>query len=167
MEGCSRHTGSLPAQRHHAHLAAHRTAQAQMNRLQKKCFIFSAGFHLLLFLILLVGPAFLASTDKPVPAQYIDIIPLKIIEAPFAGGGDPNAKPPPPTPQAQPKQRVVQPPPQPEQKPERKEVVKKTEAEKPEPDSLEPSKEPKKHKVEISKQLVSRDHDSKPKPKEP
>ena len=31
-----------------------------MNRLAKKCLIASAGLHLLLFVILLVGPAFLS-----------------------------------------------------------------------------------------------------------
>ena len=35
-----------------------------MNRLQKKCFIASAGMHLLLVLILIIGPAFLSSKSK-------------------------------------------------------------------------------------------------------
>src|SRR5436309_1672326 len=108
-----------------------------MNRLQKKCFLVSAGFHLLLFLILFVGPAFLTSSEKQVPSQYIDIIPLKLIEAPFVGGGDPNVKPPPPTPRVQ--QRPV--PQQPPEPPAHREAVKRPEPPKPEPESLEPSNE--------------------------
>src|SRR5436190_17964346 len=76
-----------------------------MDRLQKKCFIASTGLHLLLVVILLLGSAFLGKQEKPVTLQYIDIIPIKTIEAPFVGGGNPNAKPPPPAPQ------VVQVPP--------------------------------------------------------
>ncbi len=36
-----------------------------MNRLQKKCVIATAGFHLLLLVILFVGPAFFWSREKP------------------------------------------------------------------------------------------------------
>ena len=35
-----------------------------MNRLQKKCFIASAGIHLLLALVLFIGPAFVPSKSK-------------------------------------------------------------------------------------------------------
>jgi len=36
-----------------------------MNRLQKKCIMATAGFHLLLLVILFVGPAFFWSREKP------------------------------------------------------------------------------------------------------
>jgi TonB family protein len=109
-----------------------------MNRLQKKCFIVSAGLHLLLVIILFLGSAFLGSREKPVTLQYIDIIPIKIIEAPFVGGGNPNAKPPPPTPQLQ-APTIVPPAPQPPppEKSSPPETVKETRQLKPDTDSLE------------------------------
>ncbi len=59
-----------------------------MNRLQKKCFIASAGLHLLLALILFVGPAFVSSKSKPdTSAAILDIIPAKLIDAPFYNSG--------------------------------------------------------------------------------
>jgi len=36
-----------------------------MNRLQKKCVLATAGFHLLLLVILFVGPAFFWARQKP------------------------------------------------------------------------------------------------------
>src|SRR5438045_3497126 len=85
-----------------------------MNQLQKKCFVGSAGTHLLLFGILLIGPAFLSSKQKPhaVDTQTLDFIPSKLIDANFARGGNRNAKPPPaaqpaPPPPAQPPAHAV------------------------------------------------------------
>ena len=46
-----------------------------MNRMQQKCFVASAGFHLLLVLILLVGPAFLSSKSKSDNSPILDVIP--------------------------------------------------------------------------------------------
>jgi hypothetical protein len=37
-----------------------------MNRLQKKCVIVTAGIHLLLLVILMVGPAFFRSEERRV-----------------------------------------------------------------------------------------------------
>ena len=47
-----------------------------MSRLQKKCFIAASGLHLLLVVILLVGPAFLAAhsrktEDKDFKTSYV------------------------------------------------------------------------------------------------
>ena len=70
-----------------------------MNRLQKKCAIVSAGLHLLLLLVLFVGPGFLPSSDAPALTP-IDWVPVKIVEGKLAGGGNPNANPPPPAPPA-------------------------------------------------------------------
>ena len=67
-----------------------------MSRLQKKCFIVSAGVHLLLFVILLVGPAFLSSKSHSEDAQTLDFYPSKLIEAALTGGGNRNAKAPAP-----------------------------------------------------------------------
>jgi len=74
-----------------------------MSRLQKKCFIVSAGVHLLLFVILLVGPAFLSSKSHLEEVQALDFYPSKLIDAALIGGGNRNAKPPP----------AIQTPPQP------------------------------------------------------
>ena len=82
-----------------------------MNRLQQKCVIASAGIHSLLLLILLVGPAFLTSKSKSDNSPILDVIPANLIDAAFSGGGNPNAKPPPPAPPAPPAPPVAQPAP--------------------------------------------------------
>ncbi|HWD94495.1 MAG TPA: TonB family protein [Verrucomicrobiae bacterium] len=68
--------------------------------MQKKCFIVSIGFHLSLAVILIVGPAFLSSSDDSRVVKPIDFVPVKIVEGELAGGGNPNANPPPPAPPA-------------------------------------------------------------------
>lgn len=125
-----------------------------MNRFQKKCFIMSAGFHLLLVVILLIGPAFFTSKSKTEDVQTILFLPSKLIDDNKMGGGNPNVKPPPAA------AAVVTPPlakpaPPPEQKAERvrepdppKDVVKPTE-------SLEPSHEHKRL-PQVSTKPVSR-----------
>jgi TonB family protein len=66
-----------------------------MDRLAKKCFVASTGLHLLLGLILLVGPAFLVSKNKQDNMPVLDFVPLKTVDSLMSGGGNPNAKPPP------------------------------------------------------------------------
>jgi TonB family protein len=68
-----------------------------MNRLQKKCVIVTAGIHLLLLVILAVGPAFFYSKPKADNWQVLDVIPANLIDAPF-NSGVANAQPPPPAP---------------------------------------------------------------------
>ena len=80
-----------------------------MNRLQKECIIASIGFHLSLLIILFVSAAFLARDTGPA-FKPIDFIPDKIIEGALAGGGNPNANPPPPTPPVQQPPAPVTPP---------------------------------------------------------
>lgn len=77
-----------------------------MDRLHKKCLLGSGGIHLLLLLILLVGPAFLAPKSKVDNSSILDVIPTKLIDAAFSGGGNPNGTPPPPAP-PQPRPPVV------------------------------------------------------------
>ena len=128
-----------------------------MNRLEKKCFIASSGLHLLLALVLLVGPAFLSPQPKPVQAsQYLDIIPLKVIEAAFVGGGNPNAKPPAPSPS--------RPPQPPEDKPPKPNPVEP----KPQTASVEPSDtKTRKPDIDLNKRVTrNSDSKSKSKPKE-
>ena len=146
-----------------------------MDRLQKKCFIASAGFHLLLAAILLVGPAFLSSSSKSDSTPILDVIPGKVIDAAFNGGGNPNAKPPPPLPpenkpQPPAPQPLPQPPPQPQPEvratPEpAPETARETRTELPErkdPDSLETAKEKTRRLPNISLKEVSRPHAKKP-----
>jgi len=77
-----------------------------MNRLQKKCVIATASFHLLLLVILFVGPAFFWAREKPDDTPVLDMIPANLVDA--ASTGVKGAQPPPPAPTP-----VVMPPPQP------------------------------------------------------
>lgn len=81
-----------------------------MNRLQKKCLFAATGMHLLLLVILLVGPAFLSSHSQMDDSETIDIIPPNLIDGnSFGGGPKAPASAPAPAPQ-QPVAQVVQPP---------------------------------------------------------
>jgi hypothetical protein len=66
-----------------------------MERLQKKCFAASASLHLLLGLILVVGPAFVVSKSQQDNIPVLDFVPLKTVDSLMSGGGSPDAKPPP------------------------------------------------------------------------
>src|ERR1044072_1690599 len=86
-----------------------------MNRLPKKCFIVSAGFHLFLALLLMVGPAFLSSRSPLEDMPVIDFVPTKLVDAAVMGGGNPKAQPPPPPPPPPAPPGAQPPPPPPEQ----------------------------------------------------
>ena len=75
-----------------------------MNRLQKKCVMATVGIHLLLLVILIVGPAFFMPKSKPDDFHMLDVIPTTTIDEALNSGVQ-NAQPPPPAP--------VVPPPQP------------------------------------------------------
>lgn len=68
-----------------------------MTRLEKKCFIAATGSHALLFVILLVGPAFFTGGDHVEPAHVITVIagPPRD-DVPSSGGSTTVAPPPPP-----------------------------------------------------------------------
>jgi TonB family protein len=132
-----------------------------MDRTQKKCFIASTGVHLLLALILLVGPAFLSSKSQSDNLPVLDFIPVKTVDALVSGGGNPNAKPPPSSPEPQTQPPSPQPAmPPPVEKPIVKELPKPDEPKpvKADPESLEPSKERKKM-PEVSTTVVTRTKD--------
>jgi colicin import membrane protein len=145
-----------------------------MDRLQKKCFVASAGVHLLLALILLVGPAFLSSKSQSDNLPVLDFIPYKTVDALVSGGGSPNAQPPPAPPQPQAPQPPAVPPPQPQppavRQPEPlklpeveppKEPARDVKPIKPESDSLEPANPKKPRKPEVSTTVVKRSaHDA-------
>jgi TonB family protein len=140
-----------------------------MNRLQQKCFVASTGIHLLLLVILVVGPAFLTSRSKVDNTQILDIIPTRLIDAAFAGGGNPNGTPPPPAPPeprpptpAPPKpppepvkMRAPEPPPEP---------VKPTQ---PDPNALEPNPDRKRKLPDVPTTAVVRKPDKGKAPKPP
>jgi TonB family protein len=121
-----------------------------MNRLQKKCVIVTAGIHLLLLVILMVGPAFFSPRPKVDDIQVLTVIPAMLVDAPFSSGVA-NAAPP-PEPVAPP-----QPPPPEPVKPEKEEPVKLPDKVKP----VEPAR-PEPRKIQISTQIVTR-----PAPKNP
>jgi outer membrane biosynthesis protein TonB len=93
-----------------------------MNRLQKKCFIASASIHGLLAVIVLVGPGFMSATKPVENLPILDFVPDVLVDKALMGGGNPNAKPPPPAPQVQPVQQTVAPvtPPEPKQQPKQR-----------------------------------------------
>ena len=136
-----------------------------MNRVQKKCAVATAGVHLLLIVILFVGPAFFYSKPKADDLQVLDVIPANLIDAPF-NSGVANAAPPPPAPVVAPPQPppptpVVTPPaPAPAPAPEK---VEKAEPVKP-PDKLpsedlkpvEKTAKAEPRKIQINTQLVAR-----------
>lgn len=89
-----------------------------MDRLQKKCFIAALGVHSLLFLILLIGPAFVAPQEtRPEPMPILDILDAKLIDAAFSGGGNPNGGAAQPAPPKESKPPEAKPPPQQEAPP--------------------------------------------------
>ncbi len=127
-----------------------------MNRLQKKCVLATAGIHLLLLVILLVGPAFFQPRSKTDDLQVLDVIPANLIDAQFTSGVQ-NAQPPPPAPVVTPPPPQTQPTPPPpkpaEPTPtltERLEKMFKSEPPKPAPEKVQP------RKIQINTKLVTR-----------
>jgi TonB family protein len=131
-----------------------------MNRLQKKCFIATAGFHLLLLVILLVGPAFFNSKPKVDDSQVLNVIPANLIDAAFNSGVR-NAQPPAPAPVSITQPQPITPAPKPIVTPapapsptlaERLEKFFTPEPAKPEPAPIENQQ----HKIQVNTQLVTR-----------
>lgn len=140
-----------------------------MSRLQKKCFIGASGMHLLLLVILIIGPAFLAPS-KVDDTPLLDVIPSKTIDEMLSGGGNPIPRPavqpipqqPPPQPQPQVQPPAPQPQPQPVRQPEPPKVE-TPKINKPDPDSLDPKPDKKPpHKVQVSDTVVKIPKDRKP-----
>jgi TonB family protein len=140
-----------------------------MNRLQKKCFIASAGFHVLLALVLLVGPGFLSSPPKPEDVPLLDFIPVKTVDDMISGGGNPNAKPPAalpvppqaqPPPQPQPAEQKPLPEPEPDPQPAPEPAPSRHTVHDLDADGTEPAKQPKPRKIEVNLTPFTRKRDS-------
>jgi TonB family protein len=128
-----------------------------MNRLQKKCAIVTVGIHLLLLVILIIGPGFFSPKPKADDLQVLDVIPANLIDAAF-NSGIRNAQPPPapvvtPPQPAPPLPQPVVTPPKVETPEPIKEIVK---ALAPEPKPVEKSAVSEKPKIQINTQLVTR-----------
>ncbi|HEX5220333.1 MAG TPA: TonB C-terminal domain-containing protein [Verrucomicrobiae bacterium] len=129
-----------------------------MSRLQKKCFIGATGMHVLLLVVLVVGPAFFIA-EKMDDAPLLEIIPdiTTDIDA-KGGGGKPSPQQPTPPPAQPPEQKVVQSQPEPPtlavkqvqktQPVKESEPVKETRND----DALELNRKP--HKVQVSSTVV-------------
>jgi TonB family protein len=103
-----------------------------MNRLQKKCFVFSIGLHGLLAVILLGSAAFrnrAEETDAPI----LSLIPANILDTAGVGGGEPAAAIPAPPAQLapQPQTQPVAPRPQTEPQVVQPQPVRRVERQKP------------------------------------
>jgi TonB family protein len=96
-----------------------------MNRLQKKCIIFSVGLHVLLIGILLFGSAFLASEPKNESRPILTAFDPTMVNDLLTKGGNPNVQVAPPTsvPQAAPPQMKPVEAPKPVEPPRPKQVV--------------------------------------------
>jgi TonB family protein len=138
-----------------------------MSRLHKKCIVASTGVHLLLLLVLLIGPAFTSSRSKPNTEPVLDFVALKTVEDVLSGGGRPDAKSPPATfekPQPAPPASVAKPAPltpesvRPPDPP--KETVKDISPSKVPEHALEPSKERKPKKIVVDLTPVTRPRDA-------
>jgi TonB family protein len=133
-----------------------------MDRLQKKCIVVSTGMHLLLAFIFVVGSAF-TSHGPARDVAKIDFDPFVLTDSAVAGGGNPKADRPlasravtPPAPR-----QVKTEPPAPKVEPKIvKEVAPQTE-QKTDPESFETN--PRKHKIEVSKKLVTKNSTTRPK----
>ena len=138
-----------------------------MSRLQKKCFIGATSMHVLLFVVLIVGPGFF-SKDTMEESDVLTFIPLMATESGRPGGGTPqppNPAPPdvqpvtptPPTP------RVVEPVRQPDPPRPVEPLVEKPAPEKPskpDRDSLDPKpSKPEKHEVKVNTKVVKISND--------
>ncbi len=131
-----------------------------MNRLQKKCLIASMALHGLLGVILLVGPAFLSSKQTESDLPVLEVIPDRLTDLPFSGGGNPNANPSPPAPRVEPPQ--LQPATKPPEPVTRKAEVKpppepvKDRDEKSDADAIERKHEKAKPEIKVESKIVRR-----------
>jgi len=132
-----------------------------MNRLQKKCFVVSAGMHVLLPIILVLGSALTPKSKPADDAPVLEFLPMETTDKDMSGGGNPKARTAPaelnkvitptPKPPETPTQKQVEKTPTPEPP---KDLVKQNE---PDPDSFDLRKENNKKKLpNVPTQLKTR-----------
>jgi TonB family protein len=131
-----------------------------MNRLQKKCVLATVGIHLLLLVILIVGPAFFTPSEKPDTMPALDVIPANLIDAQLNSGVR-HAQPPKPVVQPAPRppapQPVVKPPPPAPQRIEKPEPVRETRrTPEPRPEHVEKAVEHPPHTIVPNTRLTTR-----------
>jgi len=125
-----------------------------MNRLQKKCMIAAAGFHLLLVLLLLVGPGFFTRESTVPDAPVLTFIPYQTTDQNISGGGSKNGGSPPPAPAPAPKPEPIVTPPAPKPEP-------RVEASAPKPEPKpDPKPEPKPEPAPVKEVSKPKDDDS-------
>jgi colicin import membrane protein len=132
-----------------------------MTRSEKKCVYATSAVHGLLFLVLVIGPAFYTKKPQPEPpVQFLELV--NITDGPSRGGTpppspepappQPKPTPPPPEPKpiVKPEPKPEPPKPKPEPKPDPKPVVEPKPQPKPDP-KPQVKQEPKKPKVDLTK----------------
>jgi len=146
-----------------------------MNRVQKKCLFASVALHGLLAGIIVVGPAFLPRKPQPPNLPILTVIPNKLIDEAFYGGGNPNGRlpsvqppvqqPTPPAPEPAPAQPTPAPQPEPEPPSPKAETPRKKEpapvAEEVKPTVKEPGDKPvpSKSGIKVNTDVVRRKSD--------
>lgn len=140
-----------------------------MDRWQRRGLMVSLALHGLLVAVLVLAPAFRAP-DRPEPdLPILEFVPLRLVDEPDFGGGQPRAQPPPPTPPAPlarpeptPAVRPAEPPaPQPRQEPPPPSPRSQPQISQPAP---KPEPSPPRRLPEISTTLVTRPRPSEPSP---
>src|SRR5688572_22116091 len=63
-----------------------------MTRLEKKCFLASAGAHGLLALLLALGPMLWVAKRPEVTLPVLNFIPSRLVDGATGGGGSPTAR---------------------------------------------------------------------------
>lgn len=84
-----------------------------MDRWQKQGLAVSSALHALLVAMLMLGPAFVPANRRQPDLPILEFVPLRLVDEPIQGGGQPQAQPPPPPappPQTQPAPPTPQPP---------------------------------------------------------
>jgi TonB family protein len=116
-----------------------------MSRLQKKCVLGATTLHALLFLALLVGPAFFTKKPEPLDLVELTFVPSILTDAMLSnpGGAAPGgANNPQPQPAPQPQPQPQPEPPQPKPEPPQKEKVVEPDPEPPVKEVKQPKKPP-------------------------
>jgi colicin import membrane protein len=128
-----------------------------MTRLQKKCFIGSAGFHGLLLMIFIFGSAFLNSPKKQVNLAVVTVYAMPT-DRKISTGGSPNGTPTPPAPKAEPPKQAPAPEPPkpvpPKVEPPKPQVVHKAEPVVPKPEVVKATPKP----VKLPDKVLPKEH---------